>query len=259
MYDRKPPPYLSDSQRGVWAQCPQKWAWKYLQTGGMEQDIHGVAGRWSSTLVHPMLAAAIQYQPTPLPPWETGPLETLYTLPVAVRLVEIYLQEQWELDLQQYTVEGVEVDTTVDIAGVPYRSIADVLLRDTETGERWVLDWKTSKYPPEGKYSLPFLQQQMGQVVAHAAVGWLVSHFQLKVGKARVGIQHTRLSVRVREDHREQWREGLLELWVHQQRSAAAGIFPRNTDSCYLFGQPCPYLPACEAGAFAEEITNRWK
>jgi hypothetical protein len=141
---------------------------------------------------------------------------------------------------------------------VQYRSIADVLLQDKDTGEKQVLDWKTSKYEPGEKYSLPYLQQQMGQVVVHEAVGWLVSHFRLKVGKLKVGVEHSRFGVRVREDHRTQWVQGIRVVHQQIQECKEEGIFPRNSDSCFAFGKPCPYLSACHAGDFSGELTKRW-
>ena len=260
----KAPWRYSHTQLSLFLTCPRKYHYAYHH-GLRRMDRAGLPAIWSRTLVHPALLGAYQgvwrdYW-TPLHTSYTreggllATLDPLYNLTTAKLLLKTY-QDQLALDLASYQVLGVGVELRDD----GWTGFLDAPLLQDQAGDKWVLEFKTSRYGP-GVNREP-LGQAVGYCALTGARGFLLSHFQLtppSKTSTKPKVDHTRFQVPLGPDHLAEWRaeRDLLTTWIDQAQSTE--VWPKNPQSCYQYGQPCPYLGACRAGALAPSLLTTWK
>lgn len=254
--------------------CPRKYSYVY---GGAQPGAQGLKGLdaaglpalWSRELIHPILlelylsTSGMASEKT----WEAakklyqeqagvaGQFDSLYSIATAEHLINDYFKGQFVLDKDQY--EFIPSDPLLGFEH--WIGVMDTpLLREKETGDLWILDFKCSKYPPR-QYTEP-----IGQLVGYAALtrarGILLSHFQLsstKSGKSKV--EHTRYTIPTGPDHHEEWLTETNQTIAFIEHCKTTHIWPKNSDACYSYGQPCVFLDACRAGKLAGGILQRWQ
>lgn len=262
------PAFYSHTQLSLYQDCPRKYHYAYSHNL-KRMDKVGLPALWSRALLHPAIAHAYSFQSLPPQEWwdthntnyvyeggHVASLDPIYNVLTAKKALLAY-QPFLEEDLKEYKV--LQTETQIDWHPTPpitFRSVADALLQQKETGERWTLEVKSSKYAPRSEP----MGQSVGYCIATNAVGVIQVHFQLKtLPKGGCKIEITRLPLHIPQDARDEWLNETATLISHIAFNEETDVWPKNPQACHRFNQPCPYLDACRGVSLAPHIIQRWK
>lgn len=260
---------VSNTQLETFESCPRRYQYVYRHT--LTKSV-GVPALWSRELLHPSLAEL--YATGQGPDWpalwdrycDTYGLEVVgdgfYTLNMAKACFVAYVEQFYRADDATYAFLRPETLYFLPLEGDPevlYLSKPDVVFVDRQTGRQIPVDFKASKRPSPMLVSA-LNRQFLGQALACQADRMLVNVFTLAVtngGKPKPSVVRHELAVT----------KDLADEWVAETRQDALAIVQCDTSdvwpkraptACLSYGERCPYVTLCEAGALRLGLLRDW-
>lgn len=250
---------LDYTQLSLFTFCPRKY--KYIYRDCLEHHV-GNAAHFSSLLVHQGIAAWYKNEKPDWAGWYDlylavvpKPDDELYTLPRAQKVVELY-SEQFASDREEYELVGAEVAGSFEISNNDrFISKPDLILSEKTTGNRGVIDIKTSKWAINAEL-ITFDRQFLGQARLVGAQWMMKSHVQLLKKDTRL----TRSYRLVTPDLLDEWQREIETVYAFIAICEKTGVWPKQAPgSCTSYNSLCEFVELCGMGKLREQIVTNWK
>lgn len=246
----------SNTQFDKFMSCPRKYYYTYV-LDKKALDPAGVAAQYSAMVIHPMLAdmytgagvatvvAKLEghYKRFEQCHGLEASLSPQFSEEAALRVMEKY-SSVVDNDREYYEVVATEEPFYVTLADAVVTVKPDVVLASKEDGRVMPLDFKvSSREKPSNR--LQHHTQFVGQAIATGSDSvWVDSITIDKKGK----VSMARDEVFVSEELKEEWRSEMYLAILQRNLALASGVWVKRSDSCYSYGQPCPFIVACSQG-----------
>lgn len=174
-----------------------------------------------------------------------APKAYLFEVAEAKRVIANALDHYFEHDTTHLAVTGVECEVELTILGVPRVHGYTDLRAVVDSGERIIIDWKTTGGDLDAKWSDRLRKSWQWRFYAQATSATHVIYR----GLSRNGSVRT-LIIEVPPDN-----DAVVSAYIrqrHEMREAvrALGIIPwprSQPEACNAYGRPCPYVAICDS------------
>ena len=245
----------SHTQFEKFTACPRRY-YHYYVLDKKEQDKAGISAQFSRMLVHPLLGAIYEGRK-----WndeemggyhahfisqvgEIARLQGQYGIGVLEQLRALYIKIV-EADMEAYSTRIVEPRLMVNVKGCIVVVKPDIVLQNRKNGFQDVpLDFKVSAYE-QPKNSLPYNDQFVGQCIATGSDFYLCDNIKVtKAGK----VSRIREQVFVSLELKEEWFDEQAVMIATRNAALGSNVWPKHSQNCYQFNQPCPFIVNCSTG-----------